>query len=428
MAASSSASASADDRVFAVDHCDGILNVIAMNVERLRGVQSFPESGQFISIEAFNQEARSLRIRQSDIEDSDRITDLEKRIKSIADRHIAYFRERQDGSTGVPLRSSSAAPATESRRRARGGALPGSPLNTSTGESPASTPQPPQKRARPAPASTPVGHAGAPFRIEDDWPHDVRVFYPELGAANRTVYLAGEALNSVIDHLQIATLECAAADAPACEFETALRTATNGLLEELTSTDGEDYDSVVSDIRETLLSLAPLKRAIASARIAVKRAFDLYTLATQTGGASWLTAEQLVYREIFDAQKLKYDPLYKPLQTWDERVAAAITACRQSSALSKDGALLGPVAPFVSRSLNRRPAADASAQAPMGRPPSASPRWVINRGRLARKQLFGKASNPAQGAGKPTGKPKAKPGAPRQDAGAGRPAAGVAPP
>ncbi len=41
MAASSSASASADDRVLAVDHCDGILNVIAMNVERLRGVMYF---------------------------------------------------------------------------------------------------------------------------------------------------------------------------------------------------------------------------------------------------------------------------------------------------------------------------------------------------------------------------------------------------
>ena len=93
--------------------------------------------------------------------------------------------------------------------------------------------------------------------------------------------------------------------------------------------------------------------AIAQVQTNTKRAFDLYTLATQTQGASWLTVEQLLYREAFDATKVNYDPLHSPLQSWGDKVAAALTACRQDAALGKDGSLLGPVAPRVARVLNR---------------------------------------------------------------------------
>ncbi len=93
--------------------------------------------------------------------------------------------------------------------------------------------------------------------------------------------------------------------------------------------------------------------AIAQVQINTKRAFDLYTLATQTQGASWLTVEQLLFREAFDATKVNYDPLHSPLQSWGHKVTAALTACRQDAALGKDGSLLGPVAPSVARVLNR---------------------------------------------------------------------------
>jgi len=115
--------------------------------------------------------------------------------------------------------------------------------------------------------------------------------------------------------------------------------------------------------------------AIAQVQTNTKRAFDLYTLATQTQGASWLTVEQLLYREAFDATKVNYDPLHSPLQSWGDKVAAALTACRQDAALGKDGSLLGPVAPSVARVLNRGRVMPARPQA--GSPSSrATPRFT----------------------------------------------------
>jgi hypothetical protein len=73
-----------------------------------------------------------------------------------------------------------------------------------------------------------------------------------------------------------------------------------------------------------------------------------------TSGASWLTVKQLVYRESFYAQKAQFDPLYQPLVDWDAKIAAALTACRQTNAISKDGGLLGAVAPFAHRALDRK--------------------------------------------------------------------------
>ncbi len=47
-----------------------------------------------------------------------------------------------------------------------------------------------------------------------------------------------------------------------------------------------------------LLSLSPLRKTVTNANTAIKRAFDLFILATMTSelGVSWLTDEQLVYR------------------------------------------------------------------------------------------------------------------------------------
>jgi len=89
-------------------------------------------------------------------------------------------------------------------------------------------------------------------------------------------------------------------------------------------------------------SLADVSRAIQDARAASKRMFDVYTLATQTAGASWLTVDQLLYIEVFDRQQAGYDLTHRPLVDWADKVAAAMSACQQSSPLDiKKGFLWG---------------------------------------------------------------------------------------
>ncbi len=65
------------------------------------------------------------------------------------------------------------------------------------------------------------------------------------------------------------------------------------------------------------------------------------------GPQSWLTVAQFVYRESWDAEKINDDPTCLPLLDLDAKVAAVLTACRQTNTITKDGLVLGPVAPFV---------------------------------------------------------------------------------
>jgi len=188
--------------------------------------------------------------------------------------------------------------------------------------------------------------SGAAVRIEDDWPADVRVFYPELGRTNAAISAAGEALNKLARAL-FADESLTATEMSGRQFSTS----------ELRFALSSEYfpDEEVRDWLNGLVhGLCDLQHRIVRAATASKRAFDLYSLATQTQGGSWLAVQQLLFREVYDEQKVSYDPSYRPLTTWAEKVAAALVACEQANALSKDGAPMGPVSPAVAKALQRR--------------------------------------------------------------------------
>ena len=136
---------------------------------------------------------------------------------------------------------------------------------------------------------------------------------------------------------------------PTSEF----RRGTDEIVEGLNSDNPRIRHTAIEVTTELLLSLRPLRLATIMSRAAIKRAFDLYTFATMTGGASWLTVAQLVYRESWDAQKVNDDRTCRPLLDLDAKVAAVLSACRQTNTITKDGLVLGPVAPFVNWTLGR---------------------------------------------------------------------------
>ena len=196
----------------------------------------------------------------------------------------------------------------------------------------------------PCPATN--ANSGAVVRLEDDWPADVRAFYPEIGATNAAVNATSAALNKLAKILFVP-------DSPPAMEMSAKQFATTELLYPLSPALFPDEEK-----REWLLDIADgimhLQGCFLRAAAASKRAFDLYSLATQTQGGSWLAVEQLIYRERYDEQKCLFDSSYRPLTTWSEKVAAALIACEQASALTKDGAPLGPVSPAVTKALQRR--------------------------------------------------------------------------
>ncbi len=122
-----------------------------------------------------------------------------------------------------------------------------------------------------------------------------------------------------------------------------------------------------------------------------------------TGGASWLTVQQLVYRESWDAEKVKYDPTNRPLLDWDAKVAAALTACRKTNAITKDGSVVGS---SLRRTLGRDRQASSSASH-SGARPSAAPRGAPHPTKSGRGRGSGGEVGSRGGAVKP--KPRATP-------------------
>jgi hypothetical protein len=245
----------------------------------------------------------------------------------------------------------------------------------------------PQDRGIKRPLPEPDTLSGAPFRIADEWPHDVRVFYPQLGKAHASMFSAHAALDSTLRSL-LDEQETSPVDAPAHDFEIEFQSALDDIVRGLHSRNPPERKIAATIAIAALSSLLPLRTAVSEASSAIKRAFSLYTLATMTSGASWLTVEQLVYRESFDAQKAQFDPLYQPLVDWDAKVAAALTACRQTNAISKDGGLLGPVAPFVHRALDRKGLGSSGASNAASKP-SLPLRGVTRWGSRGRAQPSG---------------------------------------
>ena len=167
--------------------------------------------------------------------------------------------------------------------------------------------------------------SGAAVRIEDDWPADVRVFYPQLGTTNAAISAAGETLN------RLARVLFADESLPATEMTS--RQFSTAELRFALSPEYFPAEEVRDWLQSVVRGLCDLQHRITRAATASKRAFDLYSLATQTQGGSWLAVQQLLYREVYDEQNVSYDPSYRPLTTWAEKVAAALVASEQASAL-----------------------------------------------------------------------------------------------
>lgn len=335
------------------------------------------------------------------------------RHRSLADRHS---RERERGRSRSRDRSSRNSRSRRGHSRERRGLSRSPPRKMEEARLAAAT------MAEGAPdglaMSTPRAPTGTPYRIEDDWPLEVRVFYPILGKTNATIQDASSKMDTLACELFAPGAKPAAAMTTHEFGRTPLRI---GLFEV-----GDEH--IRNWLEGVFESLADVSRAIQAARAASKRMFDIYTLATQTAGASWLTVDQLLYREDFDQQQATYDLTHRPLVDWADKVAAAMSACQQNSPLDKKGLPVGPVAPSVSRTLGRR----GHRGAPRG------PRSDALSGKPRRVGAPTAGRQPGPPRGPPVRRPpggssggfhrhpktaKALPGR-RQDAGAGKPGAG----
>ena len=80
----------------------------------------------------------------------------------------------------------------------------------------------------------------------------------------------------------------------------------------------------------------------------------IYTLATQTRCANWLTLTSSFILQGVDAQRGACDAINIPLSEWCDQVAAARTTCWQSESLSKMGNILSLMALGVAKALTAR--------------------------------------------------------------------------
>ena len=111
-------------------------------------------------------------------------------------------------------------------------------------------------------------------------------------------------------------------------------------------------NTVASDAEHFAL-LRDLYNLIYAAWLAFKQAF-IYTLATQTRCANWLTLTSFFILQGVDAQRGACDAINIPLSEWCDQVAAARTTCWQSESLSKMGNILSSVALGVAKALTAR--------------------------------------------------------------------------
>lgn len=183
---------------------------------------------------------------------------------------------------------------------------------------------------------------------DPSWPLDVQCFLPEFGRAKRAfgflVLELHELSAELFDYEGLLTEL-----APECFDAAPFRLSS----ETLESAPDSEIRAVFSKV---LGHMSGLHRQLCETHAAMERAWSIYSLATLTRGASWLTVKQLQHREREDERQRAYGPLANvPILSWAEKVSAALTVCEQANvALTRDGKLAGPIAPEVLASLRRR--------------------------------------------------------------------------
>jgi len=185
--------------------------------------------------------------------------------------------------------------------------------------------------------------------VEESAPLDVRMFLPELGeialsvdGITKVLDRFGEALVSLPDTFHACSPE---------QLRSPQFLADAGFM--------GDPDDIRKSLRAVHDIVGDVHSALCRLRDARRRAWDMYMLATQTDGASWLTVKQLKYREKWDRRRLRMNPDHKAIEAWSDKVAEALRRCRQESALSKGGELVGPVDPFVAHDAQQLRSASA---------------------------------------------------------------------
>jgi hypothetical protein len=96
-------------------------------------------------------------------------------------------------------------------------------------------------------------------------------------------------------------------------------------------------------------SFESLREACSTLKAIVSHAVRVYWLTNHTAGASWDTVDLLCLREEWDRRMAAVTDGYTPLQSWDNRVAAAMRAIRQDRNLTKKAVPIGPVCPRFAR-------------------------------------------------------------------------------
>jgi hypothetical protein len=130
--------------------------------------------------------------------------------------------------------------------------------------------------------------------------------------------------------------------------------------------DPSDRDVCELRLREHLTAVldcaAKIQPLAVRAGASSTRCFEAYKLMTQTKFADAWTLIQLQSREASDARAVAMLEVHKPLTCWLDKISAALIACEQSQALTRDGLLLGPVDPRVAAHVAARRRAPAGRQ------------------------------------------------------------------
>ena len=109
-----------------------------------------------------------------------------------------------------------------------------------------------------------------------------------------------------------------------------------------------------NEVREAITPiLVRLRSSLSNLGRTMARAHKLFWIANHTEHGNWSVVSQIITRERWDEEQKILDPTgHKPLSTWPEKMAAALTACGYTTAVDKNGALIGPVSPEARKLLH----------------------------------------------------------------------------
>jgi hypothetical protein len=161
---------------------------------------------------------------------------------------------------------------------------------------------------------------------------DVQLYTPELVKLFRSSKAASDAVAALGGELQ--TFEGDYFALSAADIENAPPTAL--------------AKTVPAACRASLLPrVEQCRAALGALKDATNRTQRIFWLGNHTSHCDWSTVDQLLFREEHDTDADGFDPNFKPLETWDDQVKAAIFGAKQDKlGLTKDGkALVGPICP-----------------------------------------------------------------------------------